>query len=887
MSKNLCVIAASFLFLCSINLSAQNYNTAKPFSRWWWMGSAVSPDEITRHLTDFQKAGLGGVEITPIYGVKGQEDAFIPFLSDEYIDILKHTVHVADSLGLAVDMVLGTGWPYGGPHVTAADAASQLDYDTLWLDEGQKIDSFLLSSDARELVAIVAKPSGASNMKLPTEGDKNHLQWQANLPSKLYFFYSGKTKQKVKRAAPGGEGFTVDHFSKKALEAYVKPFDQKLPAGIRAIFNDSYEVYGTDFTPRFLDEFHKRRGYDLTPFLPWMVDKLDSEKANQIRCDYRETISDLLLESFNRPWTEWAHTKNYITRLQAHGSPGNLLDMYASADIPECETFGSMPFDIPGFRREMADIRAGDADRVMLKFSSSAAHMTGKSLVSSETFTWLRDHFKVALSQCKPEVEELLLSGINHLFLHGSTYSPGGAEWPGWKFYASTNFAPQMNIWHDAPALFDYIASCEAILQKGEADNEVAVYFPMHDIWTSYKDGKLCLQLSIHALKEWLLGTPFYETNQVLMNAGYGVDFFSDRFLETASVEDGKIHFGNSVYKAIVIPKVEHMPLKTLEKLLELRKQGAVIVFEDLPGGLPGFARVLNTLRQFEALVGQVGEAEEVLPRLKHSQILPEELGKTQLKFLRRKLEDSHVYYIVNHTSQDFDERIHLNSSGTRCVLYDPLHQMKGFVNPTQTNDGLELRLQLKAGESLFITTQSTEDVAAWIYYRPMKEAQIIDKAFELTFPEKSAISQKKRSLKKLVSWTELGEQETAFSGTATYEVRFKRPTIKQVDAWKLQLPDVRESARIYLNGQYVQTLWSNPFECVLPALKKKNVLKIEVSNLDANRIRAQEIDGKEWKIFYEINMVNKDYKTFDATRWQAMPSGIIGEVKLIPLKKE
>ncbi len=67
----------------------------------------------------------------------------------------------------------------------------------------------------------------------------------------------------------------------------------------------------------------------------------------------------------------------------------------------------------------------------MLKFSSSAGHVAGRPLISSESFTWLREHFKTALSQTKPEAEELLLNGVNHMFLHGSTYSPERAGWPG------------------------------------------------------------------------------------------------------------------------------------------------------------------------------------------------------------------------------------------------------------------------------------------------------------------------------------------------------------------------------------------------------------------------------------------------------------------------
>lgn len=136
-----------------------------------------------------------------------------------------------------------------------------------------------------------------------------------------------------------------------------------------------------------------------------------------------------------------------------------------------------------------------------------------------------------------------------------------------------------------------------------------------------------------------------------------------------------------------------------------------------------------------------------------------------------------------------------------------------------------------------------------------------------------------------LVSWTELGSEYENFSGTGVYEHRF---TVKEnaADAWLLQLSDLRESAKIWLDGTLVGTLWANPYEIQLPKIKPgAHTLKIQVSNLGANRIRAKERRGEEWKNFYEINMVNKDYQAFDASQWELTPSGIINTPKMIPLK--
>ena len=103
-----------------------------------------------------------------------------------------------------------------------------------------------------------------------------------------------------------------------------------------------------------------------------------------------------------------------------------------------------------------------------------------------------------------------------------------------------------------------------------------------------------------------------------------------------------------------------------------------------------------------------------------------------------------------------------------------------------------------------------------------------------------------------------------------------------------LQLGDVRESARIWINGEYQDCLWANPFEARIGKLQEgTNTFEIEVTNLSANRLRDLELRGGEWKIFYEINMVNRHYNEFDATVWDPMPSGLLGKVRIIPLERK
>ncbi|MFX0555398.1 glycosyl hydrolase [Maribacter sp. CXY002] len=870
----------------------------KPWTRWWWMGSAVDKQNIQSTLQSYSKAGLGGVEITPIYGVQGEDANNIPFLSQQWLGLLDFTIKTAGNLGMQVDMNLGAGWPYGGPQVTIDNAATRLLVDSLKVSRGKRVNEILMPTNPKDTLGatlnyVLAYGSNGKYIDLTSLVKDGRLQWKAKKDDyTVYKVFTGKTGQMVKRAAPGGEGYTVDHYSNKALEQYVTRFDAAFATsgkGLRSIFNDSYEVYETDFTPDFFIEFERRRGYDLKPQLQKLLSKTDNELNNRIKSDYRETLGDLLLTEFDIPWTNWANQKGFKTRLQAHGSPGNLIDYYASADIPECETFGSMPYDIKGFRREIEDIRQGDADPVILKFSSSAAHVSGKPLVSSETFTWLRDHFKTALSQTKPEAEDLLLNGVNHIFLHGSTYSPERAAWPGWKFYASVNFNENNTIWEDAPSLFSYIQNCQKLLQKGKPDNEILLYWPIHDVWDNYLKGDLFFQFKIHSLNEWLHGTSFYTIAKELAAEGYLTDFISDRFIEQLSFENGQLMTPGGRYMSLIVPDTDKMPLPTLEKLIQLKKQGASIIFDGLPESVPGFADYQKKNNRLEKIIAEneniLKTSKTIFEDLTAVDIHPETIVTSGLKYIRRDIDGKKNYFLVNHTGATIKGSFPFQIKSNEIALYDPLTGKEGIANSYIKDGQTFIQLNIPSGASIFLKENVNKALSNWQYFEELETEYVIKGDWDLTFLKGGPELPKKKTIQELDSWTKLGEKEVSFSGTAQYEIVFTNPdaTIKY---WKLKLGEVRESAKVWLNDTYLGTLWANPFEMQIMGLKEgDNKLRIEVTNLPANRIRAKELRGEEWKIFKEINMVNKDYKKFDATLWDPMPSGLIGPVTLTPLK--
>ncbi|WP_057938028.1 glycosyl hydrolase [Algoriphagus resistens] len=885
--------------------------SAKPWTRWWWMGSAVDEKNLSNLLDTYSEAGLGGVEIAPIYGAKGYEDRYIDFLSEDWLSMLALTIDKANSLGMGVDITQGTGWPFGGPQVSADNAASRMVIQDYKKSDGQTFTDSIIFSKTKEsqpdakLLAVMAYNENNQAKEITKYVDQHgKLSWNEAGDWQVKAIFLGKTGQLVKRAAPGGVGYTLDHFSKPAVDSYNAYFEHALAEkkyGFRAFYNDSFEVYGADFTADFFDQFKKRRGYDLKEFLPFLKREDNAEEVRRIKSDYRETINDLLLANFTGNWTEWAHNQAKLTKNQAHGSPGNLLDLYASVDIPECETFGSSYFPIPGLRRDSADIRNVDPDPIMLKFASSAAHLTGKNLVSSETFTWLGEHFKSSFSQMKPEVEQAFLAGVNHIFYHGVTYSPEDVPYPGWLFYASLNLTQQNSLWPHFNGFNEYIARSQAILQAGKADNELLVYWPVYDVWAE-PTGRMEM-ITVHAVDEWLHPTEFYKQSKKLMEAGYSLDFISDEMISNSNASNGLIRTSDqNSAKVLIIPKTEFMPTETLRNILELAEDGATIIFQSKPESIPGYHSdqkskqdIFNQLWaaiEFKAGQSKIGKgqiflSEELATTLEDLGIYRESLVDSGLGFIRRKVEGGTYYFLANHTASPVNQEISLNSSAESVILMDPLTGKTGQLPSSGSPKGTSVHLFLKSGESVFLKAlekKSDLPSSVWTDYSTPLTATDISSNWEVTFNQGQPTLPKSQTMATLKPWTDNGDPEADdFSGQATYTSTFDFNKTEDRH-YLLTIEKVYESAKIWINGHYVGNIWSIPYQLDLTEKLKdgKNSIKIEVANLMANSIRNLDRNGIEWRNYHEINFVNIDYKPFEASNWKTMESGLDGKIQIL-----
>ena len=902
----------------------------KPWTRWWWMGNSLQPETLPQVMTQYQQAGLGGLEITPIYGVKGYENQFVDYLSPQWTGLLSQTLDIADSLNLGIDMANTSGWPFGGPWIDPEQACKRLVYKKYQFNGGKEIQHKIIheqnpyasavrnelnineieypvsSNDSLQQLALaqvrfprklplVSLMAYSDNDTINLTGkvnENNMLSWNAP-PGKwdLYAVFRGWHGKMVERAGPGGEGNVIDHFSEEALQKHLQAFDTAFAGeniqSIRAFFNDSYEVDdalgSSNFTPGFFEFFQKQKGYDLRRHLPALFGEAEEEKHIRILCDYRHTISQLLLEEFTRPWKKWAHENNALIRNQAHGSPANILDLYGASDIPETE----------------------GTDLMRIKFASSAAHLTGKNLASAEACTWLDEHFQATLAEVKNNIDRYLLGGVNHIVYHGTPYSPPDEQWPGWLFYAAVHFGPTNPLWNDFPALNHYVTRCQSFLQTGKPDNDLLLYFPAYDRWSHPSDRLL------EHFEGGAEGTSARELGIKLHNLGYTFDFVSDRQITTLSFDNTEITAQESRYQAIVVPETEYMPLETIQHLHELANKGAKIIFAGaLPGGVPGFHDLQkrkgqyrefknkldfsssgNGLEQAKSGNGAFYRGKPVNEILTATDIDPEPMVKDSLWFIRRKQPHGHTYFILNRSSKKIDQWISLKKPANSVVLYDPMNDRYGKA---ATRKDKSVYMQLNPGESCILETYNKAiSLKDYPYMDKNGKPISINESWKISFINGGPTIPSQVETEQPQFWTEFnGNSYSGFSGMAAYTTTFKSSVLPEAKAWLLDLGKVRESAHVLLNGNKIGTCIKSPHQIIInkDQIEESNTLEVRVSNLMANRIAWMDRQDIYWKKFYNINFPARKRENvgkeglFTAASWDPFNSGLNGPVTLTPL---
>ncbi|MDB4582052.1 glycosyl hydrolase [Draconibacterium sp.] len=905
-------------------------NETKPWTRWWWHGSAVNATDLTANMQELQKAGFGGVEITPIYDVKGYEEHSLSFQSTEWMAMFAHTLKEGQRLGLGIDLANASGWPFGGPWISAEHACKNLQYKQYTIKGGHKLNE-KIQFIQKPYVRAVGHRVDIDEVKFPISSNSNlqklaldqvvfekplplqtlmaynndevleltdkvtsdgTLEWQAPKGEwNLYAVFQGWHGKMVERAGTGGEGNVIDHFSEEAARRFLKDFDDNAKnidlTGLRAFFNDSYEVDdargNSNWTPLFFEEFQNRRGYDLKHYLPALFGN-DSEEINKrVLCDYRETISDLLLDRFTKVWANWAESHQSIIRNQAHGSPANILDLYEASHIPETE----------------------GTDPMRIKMATSAGHVSGKPLIACEAATWLDEHFLANLSAVKQNLDNYLANGVNHIVYHGTPYSPKSAEYPGWMFYAAVHFAPTNPWWNDLKEINRYITNCQSFMQNSIPNTDILLYFPIYNPWSEI-DRNILPHFGGHT--EELTK----ELSNNLIRKGYTFDYISDKQIKKLTFENNQIQSGDVGYKTVLVPSCNYIPLETMQHLIALAEAGATIIFEDkIPDDVPGMANLEERQKEFKILVqslnfqeesgfltakigsGKIVKGTNVPAILNGVDINAEALAEAGLWFNRVIRPEGVCYFISNWSGKEVDQWITLQSAGKEAALFNPMNEKMGKASiKKKTKDQTDVYLQLKPGETRILQWYTTpiesDDYPIW---QNTNEKITLNGEWDISFIKGVPTLPGSYTTSWLTSWTEQSNELTKFSGTASYQTKFEKPS-GNATAYLLNLGQVHESAVVYLNGKKLETLVGPDFQLTIPQnlLNETNELKIQVTNLMANSIIDLEKNGVNYKKFYNINFAARKREnvgpdgTFTAINWEPLKSGLIGPVSLTGL---
>jgi len=861
----------------------------RPMVRWWWFGGAIERDEIEFQLEEMAKAGIGGVEIQPVYPLssgRSGEPVNLRWLSKEFLDMIGFAVEKATLLGMTADLTLGSGWPFGGPHIPKKEAARKLRYDSWNLGAGEtwRSEANPLEDD-EELILLKAFPITKGfldldgSIDLAPEGEPPS-EWTAPPGTwKVLRYASSFTRQMVKRATVGAEGWVADHFSLSAMERHFREVGDRLAeAGggkVRCFFSDSWEVFGSNWTENFLEEFRRRRGYDLLPYLP-ALDNFIPDISPGVRFDFHRTLSDLVLESYIIPMRRWCNGVGACSRVQAHGTtPADVLKCYGESDIPECETGEGA--DGPGIRRTP-------------KFASSAGHLYGRSAVSCEIFTHLRrPRFQVTPRMLKVAAERTFCHGVNQLVYHGYSYSPRVLGSPGWVFYASTMINHNNTWWSYLGHLNRWLARLAEELQRGESTADVLIYSSLAEVWS--KKGRETRPSTLSLLSAQLGRLP-----EIIWGNGYDFDVANDEILSRVEVKGGRIVASGLEYSLLVIPEVELVSQEAVDAICRLVSDGAMLVFlNEAPSGSP-VSPVASPSDMDRAAVGERLEraARGIGIALEDLVVSEGDLGRVlrerrdpdlqlpyqdpEISFIHRHLEGGEVYFLSNCGSGEKALEVSFRVRNLVPFEIDPQDGSDHQTCVYRREGGRTiLRMSFEPFGSRLVVFRDAEEEAHltrtdFPSVRRSPRGNLIGRAYasgrysitdskgrrktvlagdiprvlrlqnwSLTVSE---CGLKRLKLPNLRSWTEIPEL-VSYSGTAKYETEFDlgKEYFSSGIGLELDLGKVFEVTTVFLNGKRAGDLWMPPYSLEISALcrKGKNLVEIDVKNLLVNKVLGME----------------------------------------------
>ncbi len=855
--------------------------------------------------------GIGGVEIATLYPL-ALDDAKTgfhnqQFLSDEHLDAIRFAASTARKLGLRVDVTLGSGWPFGGPRIPVTEAAGELRVEMIPVPMGTDSIAVPDIATGEHLIAVFLAPVRDGQVTLQDAKQVSSIvngRLQIALPLDVVrdaiFFISSRTGMTVKRPAVGAEGFVLDHYDRNAIETHLHAVGDRFMEAFGgqppyAVFSDSLEDYGSNWTSDLIEQFRIRRGYDLTPYLPALIGDM-GPLTTAVRHDWGRTLTELANERFLAPVYAWAQQHHTLFRSQTYGFPPVTLSSNRYADLPEGEGKASLLM-----WREFSDVR----------WAASAGHLFSRPVISSETWTWLHSPaFRATPLDLKAEADLHFLQGINQLVGHGWPYSPPEAGEPGWRMYAAAALNAH-NPWSFVmPDLALYLQRVSFALRQGKPANDVALLLPNDDVWSTFSvrtnsmnpvisQGGFNTVGSNFSIDESLDHSLVNAVIPQVLDAGFNLDFIDADAIDSAGIP----------YPVLILPAIDRLPLATYQKIEEYARHGGIVIAaHGLPARAPGVLQADSDGRQIREISQRLFQASDAAGHFISDE---KQLGSAlaaylpadfilsprtpRIGFIHRKLVAGDLYFVTNTSNQSHHVQATFRQAAKHAEWWDPFTgQISAVENPTVVD------LDLQPYESRLILFS---DSATGLEKR-QPPSRIPSKTVELSTDWKVTFAGTNQTItmRRLRFWSE-DPTFKYYSGQASYLRTFdlspqdlnsgtngmldfgqgtpiEEPNPLPQFSMKAYLEGpVREAAEVYVNGKAAGFVWHPPYTIDVTRFLTvgTNTLRIVVGNTAINSMAGRALPT--YRLLNE--RFGERFTPQDMGNLQALPSGILDGLRL------
>jgi hypothetical protein len=797
-----------------------------------------------------------------------------------------------DGAGLTPAAVIHGGTAIPAPEYTLTEAILYSDARVnRWEDKG----AFGSLMDVYDVVPTPAAPGGAEIARgeivdLTSKMDKDGtLHWDvpAGKWTILRMGYS-LTGAKNRPATAAGLGYEVDKLSAKYVRSYfhgyMDPIQEHLGdltgSTLQYMTMDSWEAGMQNWTDEMIAEFRRRRGYDPTPYLPVLAGRVveSAEVSDRFLWDFRRTLADMFADDFYGTMDSELKQKGMKAYSEASG---------VALEIPEDTLLNKSKVDIPMAEFWVHALHPESMYFVDVRGAASAAHVYGKPIVATESFTGGGYESPYTL---KKVADYWFAQGVNRLVFHTSAQQPLDTK-PG-NTMVGTHINRNITWAEQAKPFMTYVARVSYLLQQGQPVADLAYLLP---------------EGAPSTMPFWGAGLQPAPPN------GFDYDYVNtDVLLNRMSVaSDGRVTLADGMsYRVLVLPPTTQMTPEVLRKLHEMVSEGATVVGPrptqspsllhypeadtevralavDLWGDTDG---VTDTQHAFgKGMVYWGLSLDEVLERLKVAQDFTTSgtLDAAPV-WVHRRTEDSDLYYVANQADgpKHIDARFRV--SGKDVQVWRPMSGKEENASYSSQNGFTTVPLDLAERESVFLVFRHAASKASRI--EPVateKQLAALAGPWDVRFQENLGAPAEMR-MEKLASWTDSADPGVKyFSGTATYAKTVQAPA-----SWfhsgqhvYLDLGRVRDIAEVTVNGVSAGVTWAPPYRVdVTSALRPGvNKLEIRVTNEWTNRQIGDRLLPPEKRVLSSPNGRGAAQGGGGFGRPQTLAeSGLLGEVRLV-----